>query len=139
MSSEQNGSMSNEGLTLMSGRHFLFPKTKLKYDISVTNLKLTWTLDSPTGSTQSLSFSDILGCDCMKGKSKEDTNAYITVYAYPHRKKFASKKTVRRRQAFTFAFDSKDSFVDNSKDAEPWRNLIMYLSRNIPVRSVGKL
>ena len=139
MSTSPNNGSAQVETTLLSGRHFLFPKTKLKYDIVVTNLKISWNLDSPSGSNQVLHFVDILGCECMKGKSAQDVNAYITVYAYPHKKKFASKKTVRQRQTLTFSFDLKSSFAENSNDAEPWVKLINCLAKNVTVNSPGKL
>ena len=129
-------------VTLLSGTFFLYPKTKGKYKIKVSNSSIYWehtveNANSTKSSKHTLSFNDILGCDCMKGKSKSDVTAYLTTYAYPHKKKFASKKTLRKRHTFTFAFDSKETYEANSKDAEQWRVLISCLAKKVPVSSPG--
>ena len=86
-----------------------------------------------------LSLIDIVGCDCMRGKNEEDTSAYLTVYAYPHKKKFASKKTARSRQPITLAFDKSSSYNENSRGAEQWRVAITALLRGVNItRSQGE-
>lgn len=123
----------------LSGDFFLYPKTKIKCHVTVTSARIIWSQEKGKGdcSPDSLTFADIIGCDCLKGQTDKDTNAYLTVYAYPHRKKFASKKTLRQRQILTVAFESKNTFDENCKEANKWRLLIMSLVRNLRVDMAG--
>ena len=125
--------------TFLTGEFFLYPKTKNKYHISVTSARMLWSQEKGKGDCgpDSLMFADIIGCDCLKGKSANDANAYLTVYAYPHRRKFASKKTLRQRQILTVAFESRNSFEENCKEANKWKLLIMSLVRDIHVEFAG--
>ena len=46
---------------------------------------------------------DIIGCHLKDTDSVDGINLYI--YAYPHQKKFASKKTIRRKKVLILFFD----------------------------------
>ena len=71
----------------------------------------------------------------MKGKTNDDKNAYLTIYAYPHKKKFASKKTVRQRQTLTLTFSEHNTHSDNERDAMRWRDVLWCLIKKVPLSS----
>ena len=83
-----------------------------------------------------LSMDDIIGCDCMKGKTEDDKQAYLTVYAYPHKKKLASKRTIRKRETLTLIFNNCDSYDANMKEARMWMNALQCLAKRVDISNI---
>jgi len=80
-----------------------------------------------------ISLDDIVGCDCMKGMESGDCSAYLTVYAYPRRKKIGSRRTVRKRETLTLMFNSCDTYDGNLKEAKKWKKVIVCLLKKIRI------
>ncbi|ELT99919.1 hypothetical protein CAPTEDRAFT_126517 [Capitella teleta] len=76
---------------------------------------------------------DVIGCDCMKGKMDSDPKSYLTVYAYPHKKKFASKKTTRKRQTVIIVFGKSQSRAENEEESKLWWKVIKCILSNVPI------
>jgi hypothetical protein len=83
-----------------------------------------------------ISLDDIIGSDCMKGKTEDDKHAYLTVYAYPHKKKMASKRTIRKRETLTLIFNNCDSYEDNMNEARKWMTVVQCLSKRINIGDI---
>lgn len=73
---------------------------------------------------------DAIGCDCAKGRKESDCQAYLSVYTYPHVKKFASKKTARKRQVTSFVFGAGEDFQENYATALHWKAVLCNLIKN---------
>ena len=97
LTSEQQTIMANETpqqVVILQDELKLYGNRKATYEIKVTEecIACMQITDNLNPKTCSLYFKDIIGCDCMKGKSTGDTSAYLTIYAYPHKKKIIGKK-----------------------------------------------
>lgn len=83
---------------------------------------------------------DAIGCDCAKGRKESDCQAYLSVYAYPRVKKFASKRTARKRQVTTFVFGAGKDFQENYATALHWKAVLCNLMQNNEItKSEGKI
>lgn len=126
------------GEILLTGEFSLYPKSKSLYNISLTSSHIhcvPCAKESSKKSIITLSMKDIVGCECMKGKTEDDVCSYLAIYAYPHKKKFASKKTQRRRQSVTITFAAHATRQENEKESTVWRNVIKCLLKKIPITS----
>ncbi|XP_033736835.1 sphingosine kinase 1-like [Pecten maximus] len=72
---------------------------------------------------------DIVGCRCRRSKTADDSTAYLTIYAYPFRKRTMSSKLTRIRMDFTFGCNASPSFDDNIRTCAVWRNVVTRLAR----------
>ena len=85
-----------------------------------------------------VSFRDVVGCDCLRGKRSEDPSAYLCIYSYPHRRKAVGKKTLRRREVITFQTNEFSNFAENFKLTDKWRRTIVCCLRGLLNRDLGK-
>lgn len=134
--------------TILGATLSLHPKSK-SFHVSVSKKCITMRpaatthqrqRDSSTdgGSFHQIQLADVIGCECAKGKASSDQNAYLNIFAYPHVKKFGSKKTARQRQVRTLIFDEGKDFQVNNATAIQWKAVICNLLRNIEItRSEG--
>jgi len=130
---------------LLEGTFAIHPKTSLEYHVLVTNSEISFEpcvngdelSSSRKSSVHVIKFSDIIGVDCMRGKTAECPVAYLNVYAYPHQKKFGSGSRLRKRRCVTFTFSHFSSFEENHTDALQWRLVMTYLIRRIEVQQEG--
>lgn len=133
--------------TILGATLSLHPKSK-SFHVSVSKKCITVRpatthqrqRDSSTdgGSFHQIQLADVIGCECAKGKASSDQNAYLNIFAYPHVKKFGSKKTARQRQVRTLIFDEGKDFQVNNATAIQWKAVICNLLRNIEItRSEG--
>ncbi len=137
MAPAENGNYSTS-LLLEIEQCLLYPKLKPHFCVTLTKdgINCIPLINGNVAKrTIFLSLKDIIGCDCFKGQREDDTNAYLTVYAYPHKKKFASKKTARSRQTVTLTYDKQNTFQDNLKEAEKWKIAITALLRGIQLQN----
>jgi len=131
---------------LLEGTFAIYPKTTIEYHVSVTNSEISYVhcmnSHEPTSSKKStthvIKFSDVIGADCMRGKTANCSMAYLNVYAYPHRKKLVGSGSLRHRRCVTFIFSRFPSFEENHKDALQWQLVITYLVRKIEVQPEGR-
>jgi hypothetical protein len=128
---QENGEFAEDGV-LLSGEFPLYPKSTTAFTIKLKRDAITWK-DQNAKVAHSFSFKDIIGCDCMKGKTEDDSASYLTIYAYPHKKKFASKKTSRKRQTITIMFKSHTQLSENEKDSFLWWTVVKCLLKKVPI------
>ena len=83
-----------------------------------------------------ISLDDVVGCDCMKGKEPSDCSTYLTIYAYPHKKKIGLRRTTRKRETLTLIFNNCNTYENNMKDAEKWRKVITCLLKKISIKNM---
>ncbi len=130
----------------------LYPKTNSVYSVLVTKSAVSLTplngkgpsnsssranrRSSVTSNSPVLDLKDIVGCECMKGKTSDDKKAYLTIYAYPHSKKFGSEKTLRNRQTITLTFAKHENYMENSQQAAMWKTVLNFLVRNQELESL---
>jgi len=153
---------STRNAVLLEGTFAIYPKTSVEYHVLVTNSEISYVQcvnhrESRSSQRESLSscrecrpsscgksvehvvrFSDVVGADCMRGRSSDSRVAYLNVYCYPRQKKFASNVRLRRRRCVTFVFSHSTSFEENHSDALHWQRVISYLIHSIPVQLQGK-
>jgi len=131
---------------LLEGSFAIYPKTTVEYHVLLTNSKIRYvpcvSRQAPSSSAKKsaehvIKFSDVIGVDCMRGKTAVCPAAYLNVYAYVHQKKFASSSSLRRRQCVTFVFSHFSKFEENHQDALQWQLVMTYLSRSIHVKPEG--
>jgi len=130
---------------LLEGNYAIYPKLTVKYHVLVTNSQIFYVpcmnCQEPSASKKSsehvLKFLDVIGADCMRGKTAASSVSYLNIYAYQHQKKFASKDTVRKRHCITFVFADFPSYEENHKDASQWQLVMTYLIRRIEVKLEG--
>jgi len=130
---------------LLEGSFAIYPKTTTEYRVLVTNSEISYvqhTNDHESSSSKKsvvhvIRFSDVIGADCMRGKTADCRAAYLNIYAYPHRKKFTGSGSLRQRRCVTFVFSEFPSFDENHKDAQRWQLVITHLVRRIEVKLEG--
>ncbi len=129
-------------MVLLEDNFSLYPKDKPIYKVTCSSISISCV---PAGSTDSkdadkktitFNYTDIVGCDCLKGKKSEDKNAYLVLYCYPHKKKIASKKTSRKRQTLTLTFDKKNTYSENLTQAQKWKHIVTALVKGMNIGSV---
>ncbi len=118
----------------------IYPKPKPTYVVTVTADSITCVPEgfSPQEAEKraiQYHFSDIIGCDCLRGTNTGDCNAYLVLYAYPHRRKLASKKTSRRRETLTLMFDQRVLYEENQQAANAWRVMVDAILQGFQIRS----
>jgi len=136
---------SKGNVVLLEGDFAIYPKTTAKYHVKVTNCDIFYVPcvngherpSSKKPSAHMMKFSDVIGVDCMRGKTSDCPESYLNVYAYPHRKKFASRTSLRSRLCVTFIFSHFSSFEENYKDALQWQLVMRYLIRGISIKPEG--
>ena len=127
---------------LLQDNFSLYPKDKPVYKVTCTSVNISCvpagSIDSKDADKKTITFNyaDIVGCDCLKGKKAEDTNAYLVLYCYPHKKKIASKKTSRKRQTLTLTFHKKKTYSENLTSAQKWKHIITALVKGVKIGSV---
>jgi len=126
-------------VALLEGSFAIYPKTTIEYDVLVTNSEISYVPSSKKSSAHVIKLSDVIGADCMRGKTTNGHAAYLNIYAYPHRKKLLSSGCIRQRLCITFVFAKFPSFEENHKDAQQWQLVIAYLVRRIEVKPEGNL
>ena len=115
----------------------LYGNKKVLHDIKVTEQCITCVqVAEKNPKIYSLDFKDIIGCDCMKGRLNDDTSAYLTIYAYPHKKKIIGKKTARARETLIICFNRKNSFDENWNDVKVWKKAITALLDGVSITSM---
>ena len=120
----------------------IYPKKNPTYAVTVTTNNITCVpegLSNPQETekrTIEFSFRDIIGCDCLRGKTDGDGYAYLVLYIYPHRKKLTSKKTARRRTTLTLTFDQMTSYAENQEAAQKWNLMIQAILEGLQIRSI---
>ena len=132
---------------LLEGTFTIYPKTTVECNVRITNSEISYipcvNHDVQSSSRKVLehviNFSDVIGVDCMRGKAADSTVAYLNVYAYPRRKKFASESRLRKRHCVTFTFSHCSSFEENHRDAMQWQLVMTYLIHRIDVKQEGRL
>ena len=130
---------------LLEGSFAIYPKTTTEYRVLVTNSEISYVQrtnvhelsSSKKSSTHVIKFSNVIGADCMRGKTANCRAAYLNIYAYPHRKKFTGSGSLRQRRCVTFVFAQFPSFDENHKDAQQWQLVIAHLVRRIEVKLEG--
>lgn len=118
---------------------YLYPNKKTKYSIKITNSHIFYNSLLEKNARQKYScllLRDVIGCDYRRGKSNTDNSAYLTIYAYPHKKKLIGKKTSRTRETLTLDFSHKNSFEDNQRDAKNWKQAITALINGITITDI---
>ena len=132
---------------LLEGNYAIYPKLTVKYHVLVTDSQISYvpcvnhqeSSTSKKSSEHVIKFLDVIGTDCMRGKTAACSVAYLNIYTYQHHKKFASKDTVRKRHCITFVFSDFPSYEENHKDASQWQLVMMYLIRRIEVKLEGNI
>jgi len=117
---------------------------KTKYIVVVTRSHVTYqeSVDlQDTGSKKkhvpsTIKIADILGCDCMRGKSSDCNNSYLNIYTYAHHKKIVGKNTLRKRKVVSLIFKDGSSFEENHKEANRWQVVMTHLIRRTEIRSL---
>ena len=135
-------SCSTRDAVLLEGSFAIFPKTTVEYHVLVTNSDISYApcvnrQDPSSSRRRTIKFSDVIGVDCMRGKTRDCSAAFLNVYAYPHQKKFAGSGSLRKRHCITFVFSHFASFEENHKDAMQWQLVITHLIRGVEVQSEG--
>ena len=121
----------------------LYPKSRTTYAVTVTTKSITCVpeglsnLQETEKRTIEYSFRDIIGCDCLRGKTDGDGNAYLVLYIYPHKRKLASKKTTRRRVTLTLMFDQMMSYAENQEAANKWKIMIQAILQGLQIQSIN--
>jgi len=121
----------------------IYPKTTTEYRVSLTHSDISYLQHEPSVPPKSsarvmvIKFLDVIGADCMRGKTADCSSAYLNVYSYPYQRKFASKNSLRKRHCVTFVFSQFPSFDENHRDAMQWQLVITYLSRRMKVKLEG--
>ena len=132
-------------VVLLEGSFAIYPKTT-KYRVLVTSLEISYVPRSNSNELHSskkssahvIKLADVIGADCMRGKTANCQAAYLNIYAYPHRRKLlTSRRTLRRRHCVTFVFAQFASFEQNHTHAMHWQLVITYLVRGIDVKLEG--
>ncbi|XP_045213785.2 sphingosine kinase 2-like isoform X2 [Mercenaria mercenaria] len=122
---------------LLEGQFEVFPNEKVLYNVELTRSGITYYPIDAVKSNKTvkyLHFGDVIGCRCRKSIEQKHANkAYITVFAYPLKKKLFSEKHVRYQRHVTFARSSDSTFDGNRKVVEKWRRVILHLCQQLPV------
>ncbi|XP_069124226.1 sphingosine kinase 1-like isoform X2 [Argopecten irradians] len=118
---------------LLKGAFSLYPRTKPTFMVSLTRMGLTYQnteeCDEKEDCIRHINMGDIVGCRCRRSKSADDSTAYLTIYAYPFRKRSMSSKLTRIRMDLTFGCNASSSFDDNFRTCAIWRNVVTRLAR----------
>ena len=84
----------------------------------------------------SIPFTDIVGCHCMRPKPsrsitrRADPRAFLCIYSYPLRpKKFTKTAWYRCRTTTILRTKKFDTFDENKKIVQEWRNALLTLLR----------
>ncbi|XP_060573427.1 sphingosine kinase 1-like isoform X2 [Ruditapes philippinarum] len=122
---------------LLEGHFEVFPNEKILYQVELTRSGITYYPIDGVKSNKTVKyihFGDVIGCRCRKSLDQKHANkAYITVFAYPLKKKLFSEKHVRYKNHITFARSSDSNFDGNRKIVEKWRRVILHLCQQLPV------
>lgn len=126
---------------LLEGQFEVFPNEKVLYNVELTRSGITYYPVDGVKSNKTvkyLHFGDVIGCRCRKSLDQKHANkAYVTLFAYPLKKKLFSEKHVRYKNHVTLAYRSESSFDGNRKIVEKWRRVILHLCRQLPVYKKG--
>ena len=136
------GNMSTDEI-LLEDEFEVFPNEKLLHKVEVTKHGITYyPLNESRDSKNKkyIHFGDVIGCRCRKSVDEKHLHkAYLTVFAYPLKKKLLSDKWIRYKHHVTFARRSDSSFDENRKVVEKWRRVFLHLCQRLPFRKKGKL
>ena len=124
----------------LQGDYVLYPKGKDSFNVIVSQEAINLTPNGTNGKStlkpMVLKMQDVIGADTLKGKTADDTKAYLTIYAYPLKKKTMSKKLVRKRDAITLTFDKFNSYNENWKSSSQWKTVLNCLVRKMDLSGV---
>ena len=134
---------SSRNVAILEATLAIHPKASVYYHVSLSTAEISYSRSAKDGESfgksaqHVIQFCDVIGADCMRGKTSDCPTAYLNVYAYPHAKKFARKASLRRRLCMTFMFARFTSFDENHKDAAQWQLVISHLVRGSDVPPQG--
>lgn len=131
--------LSFEDTTLLEGTFTIYHQSTSKYNVRVTKSQFRYAVEAAGGKKNAaniIKFADIIGCDCMRGKSADSNSSHLNIYAYPHRKKIVGKSTIRKRKLITLVFNQSQTFEENHKESSRWQLVLAHLIRNVDIRTV---
>ncbi|OWF53322.1 sphingosine kinase 1-like isoform X2 [Mizuhopecten yessoensis] len=118
---------------LLFGTFSLYPRTRPSYRVSLSRMGISYTNidedDEKDQCVKHINMGDVVGCRCRRSKMADDSTAYLTIYAYPFRKRTMSSRSTRIRMDFTFGCNASSSFDDNFRTCAKWRNVVTRLAR----------
>lgn len=129
---------------ILSATFQLCTQTKIDVIATLTSTSLTCIpVPSSKSNTPKLPFialEDIIGSCILKSSKKDDNAAYLKIVSYPKRKKFLTRKSLRRKAQHVLKAQSGLSYQDNENVVQKWHLVITNLLDNVPVSSsTGKL
>ena len=131
----QSSVILEDNFALYPKEHPLFRVTLTRHDITIVPKDGVTNGKYPAR----LFLRDIVGCNCLRGKVRTDSVAYLCIYAYPKKKAFMGSRFTRKRSPWTLAIRNHTVWEENHRTTELWRSAICCLLKGIPVaRSPGK-
>jgi hypothetical protein len=152
-----NLSVEMSSSAILEGRFALGVKSKRIYVVTIDSTAVRYTSEaksvnrplfkvrhrSKSVDSCHLLVKDIIGCDCRKGTSSDDSDhaAYLVVCAYPTIEKShstdANQEDVlncRRRTTLTVKFNSHSTFDQNLAEAMKWKAVVSCLAMKVKLQ-----
>ncbi|CAD5116839.1 DgyrCDS5685 [Dimorphilus gyrociliatus] len=124
---------------ILSATFQLCTQPKIDVIVTLTSTSLTCiaapSCKSNTPKLPVIFLDDIVGCCILKSSRKDESAAYLKVVSYPKRKKFLTRKSLRRKVQHVFKAQSALSYQDNENVVHKWHLVISNLLDNVPVNS----
>ena len=132
MTNNSDSLQGNMDAISLSGEFAMHHSSKKRFRIDLSKHCISFSeLENKGSNTLIVKKQDILGCDCLKGRKKNDSSSYLSLYCYQHKKKVIGDSTLRQRRVLTIVFNGKSTYEENNNDSIVWKTKISEMVKGL--------